>query len=47
MVFMKNDGPKKPLAPLYSGPYLVLDRNPHYFTVQYKESEAVTYGIDI
>jgi hypothetical protein len=34
MVFVKNDGSKKPLAPLYSGPYLALDRNPHYFTVQ-------------
>jgi hypothetical protein len=34
MVFMKNDGPKKPLAPLYNGAYMVLDRNPHYFTVQ-------------
>jgi hypothetical protein len=34
MVFVRNDGPKKPLAPLYSGPYLVLDKNPHYFTVQ-------------
>jgi transposase InsO family protein len=37
MVFVKNDGPKKPLAPLYRWPYLVLDRNPHYFTVQLGE----------
>jgi hypothetical protein len=39
MVFVKNDGPRKPLAPLYNGPYLVLERHPKYFIVQMGEKQ--------
>jgi Integrase core domain len=47
MVFVKNDGPKKPLAALYNGPFLVLDRNPQYFTLQLGEKvDQVAVSMD-
>jgi hypothetical protein len=39
MVFVKNDGPKKPLAPLYNGPFKVIERHPKYFVIKVGDRE--------
>jgi cleavage and polyadenylation specificity factor subunit 1 len=41
MVLVRVDGHKPPLAPLYNGPYLVLQRSLHHFTIQMGAKEEV------
>ena len=40
-VLVRRDGHVPPLAPLYDGPYAVLQRNLHTFTIQMGDTEEV------
>ena len=44
-VFVRHDAVRKPLQPLYKGPYLVLKRTPKYYTIDYK-GQPTTVSLD-